>query len=276
MPTPLGAQVASTLADCGARGAEADGNSGAIRALTHPDGGLRLLHRRVKPEGAVHEVDVVVDGLGDASDAEPQVLVSRGRVQLLRAAVGPVAADDVQLVHAVAMQPGKDPTAVEPPARGAQHRPSLVMDPLHRCGGEQDGFLLGRHALISIADAEHGVDSVELVQRINQLADDVVDPRAQAAAGYDRGPYLAWVPVDVRAGAGPDVCDGFGRLLNATNDVGEDVVRLVCRGLGGGMEVHVASVGSQLVIRPASSEGAASGRRRTLEVAVGDMLPQRL
>mmetsp|Transcript_9312 Transcript_9312/g.29375 ORF Transcript_9312/g.29375 Transcript_9312/m.29375 type:complete len:368 (+) Transcript_9312:423-1526(+) len=195
--------------------------------LGGPDGGLRLFDGRVEAEGAVDEVDVVVDGFGDAGHAELQLVVARGKVQLLRSPMGAVASDDVELVHPVALQPGEDAAAVEPAARGAQHSAAFVVDALHRGGRKQDGLLAGCHAHVAVADAEHGGHAVEVVKRVDQFTHDVVDAGAEAAAGHDRGSHLAWVPVEMGARSSTDVGHRFGRLLGAAHDVGQDVVRVI-------------------------------------------------
>mmetsp|Transcript_13527 Transcript_13527/g.34420 ORF Transcript_13527/g.34420 Transcript_13527/m.34420 type:complete len:333 (-) Transcript_13527:608-1606(-) len=101
------------------------------------DGHLGFFDGGVEAEGFVDERDVVVDGFGDADDGDFEAPFHDFFVELDGAAVGAVAADDVDVVEAVVFDGVDDHLGVVAAAGAAEEAAALVVDVGH------DFFLSG-------------------------------------------------------------------------------------------------------------------------------------
>ena len=103
----------------------------------------------------------------------------------MRAALRAVAPDAEEQIDALALQEIDDHGGILRPARRAQHRAALVVDPFHVFGRQQQRPrpLRRIQPLVAIADAQHGRHAVAMVELQEDRTDDVVQAGAKAAAG---------------------------------------------------------------------------------------------
>jgi len=81
-----------------------------------------------------------------------------------------------------------------------------------------------RRRLGGALDADDLGDSVEVVEREDNVPDDVVEARAEAAAGDDGGAHCARVEPQRLARSAANIGAGLGRLPVVADNVGEDAV----------------------------------------------------
>ncbi len=178
------------------------------------DGLGRLVHGGVEAEGLGNEVDVVVDGLGDADDGNAQVaqtyFLGDGRSRLH----GTVAADDEEHAHVEPFKRVHDFGGVLRPARGAEQRPAELVDVLHAGRGQFHNIVAvgGDEALKPVADAEHRRGVIGMVGFQHDGPDHVVEARAEAAAGDDGAFGLAGIEIELPARPGLLKKEGLGLL----------------------------------------------------------------
>ena len=201
-----------------------------VRAADHVDrGGERAL----EAEAPVDEVDVVVDRLGDADDADEEIAPADLVDELHRASKRPVAPDDEQDADVELVEAVDHLARVLVAARGSERRPASVMDVGHRRGGELDRFVaaLADEPPVPVAKAEDLRDAVAVRELEHEPADHVVDAGAEPAARHDPAAQAARVEEDAVArarqleGRRPRrVAAVLGRLREAI--VEQDPVRL--------------------------------------------------
>nr|WP_264198326.1 hypothetical protein [Pseudonocardia sp. ICBG601] len=87
-------------------------------------------------------------------------------------------------------------------ARGAEEGAAVDRDVAHRLRGELDDVVAvgGDEAAVAVAEPDHPAHAVVVGQGADQAGDDVVQTRAQSAAGDDPGAGLRRVEVDLPAG----------------------------------------------------------------------------
>ncbi len=169
-----------------------------VRAPHHVD---RRGERRLEPEAPVDEVDVVVDRLGHADDADGKAAPLDLAHQAHRPAQGSVAADDEEDADVEPLEDVGHGARVLLAARRSEHRAPLVMDVGDGSYGERHAVApAGREAQVPVPEAEHLGHRVGLVQLEHDPAHDVVHARAKAAAGHDAAAELRGVEVDLVPG----------------------------------------------------------------------------
>ena len=160
-----------------------------MRAL---DGRRGFGYGGLEAKGLLDEADVVVDGLGDADDSDFEVAPRHFLEDGAPGFHGAVAADDEEHVDVAALQGIDDLTGILRSAGGAEHRAAEKMDVPHLVRGELDVAVsvFRNKALEAEGDAEDAGHVVVMVGFHDNGADDVVQPRAQAAA-RDNGRFCA-------------------------------------------------------------------------------------
>ena len=160
--------------------------------------------RRLEPEALVGVGQVVVDGLGDADDRDVEAALVDDARQLHRAAHAAVAADDEQDVDPELDEGVDHLPGVLVAARAAQDRAAVVVDVADGVQVELDDALavLRRQARVAVAEAVDVRDAVVLGELLDDPADHVVEPGAQAAAGHDADVRGVRVEVDLPARPG--------------------------------------------------------------------------
>ena len=157
----------------------------------------------LETEGAVDEGDVVVYGLGDAYHGYLAVLVPQFLLESHDAAVGAVAANDVELVDALGLEGLDDLSRVEAATGGAEDGASEVLDAVHSLRVERDPVLREFLVKAPVAplDSPDLPDFVVIVEAVHEGSDNHVQARAQAAAGDNGGLDLRSFEVDLGTGA---------------------------------------------------------------------------
>ena len=207
------------------------------------DDGFRRRHGRLEAEGAAHEVEVVVDRLRDADDADRELAPLAFLRDVARRAEGAVAADAEEEVDVHAHEGLDDLARVLLAARGAENGAAEGVDRVDGVGVEQERgeVLFGNEALVAVADAVDRLDAVVEREDLDDALDDVVQARAEAAGREDGGAAPGRVVEDLGVGAG--LLEG-GRL---------DAARLERLGL--------ADVGREVdALALLDEEGVADGR----------------
>src|SRR5215218_5225172 len=147
----------------------------------------RLGHRGFEAKRALHERHVVVDGFRDADDADAHAPPHRFLADLLRPAKGSVAADGEQDPDPEIVQVRGHFPRVLMSSRGAEDRTATLVDGMHRFRRQLERLVSNPAYEPFIAETE-AVDLVHAVmetQAPHDRADDVVQPRAEAAARDD-------------------------------------------------------------------------------------------
>ena len=160
--------------------------------------------RGFEAEGFVDEVDVVVDGLGDADHADVEAAPFDFHCDVVRAAQRAVAADAEQDFDVHALERFNHRDLVLAAAGAAEHGAADLMDAVHRIRGQQHRLVAERRdqPLIAVPDAEHDRHVVPDHQRAGQPLDHVVESGAEPAGGQDRrmGPRRIVIDLFARPG----------------------------------------------------------------------------
>ena len=156
-------------------------------------------HGGLEAEGAVHEEEVVVDGLGDAHDGHLEVppldLLGYGEGALL----GAVPAYREEHVHVEALYRIDELLRALPAsAGGAEDGAADLVDVVHDLGrqGAALEVVLGEEALVAIADAGDAAHAVAVPETAGDGAYHVVEAGAEASAGDDARMDVAGTEVD--------------------------------------------------------------------------------
>jgi hypothetical protein len=152
----------------------------ASRSPRLGDGGL-------ESKGLLHERDVVVDGLGNADHADLEAPPPRLVADRLRTAQRPVAADDEQDADLQVFQRLHHLRRVLWPAGGPQDRSADLVDPHDRLRRQLERRVPVPADETFVAEAEpvDRPDAIVVMQAEHDRAYDVVQPRADPAAGHD-------------------------------------------------------------------------------------------
>ncbi len=150
-------------------------------------GSARLGDRGLEPERSLHERHVVVDRLGNADHGELQATLRRFLADLLCAAQRAVAADGEENANAEVFEVIDHRGCILRSARGSEDRAAAFVNPSHRFRGQPQRFVAdpGHQPLVTEAEAIDLPNAVVMVQAQDNGADDIIQPRAQAAAGHD-------------------------------------------------------------------------------------------
>ena len=161
-----------------------------------------------------------------------------------------VAADDVQLVDAALAQELDRALDVEAAARRSEHRAAVMVDRLDDLRREHDRreLVVGRRggsaqtrrpaaaadvigsrgeSAVAAANAPDLPHAVVVVQRVDEVVDDVVQARAQAAARDDRRAHVGRLEVQLAARPRAMERARFGRGVLSADDVDEHAVMLL-------------------------------------------------
>ena len=164
----------------------------------------RLRERALEAEGLVGVGQIVVDRLGDPDDRDVQTAPADRRGQVRRGAHPPVTTDDEQRVHPAQDQAVDHFLGLLPAARAAQDGAAGVVylaDPI-RCQLLGVVAVRGRQPAEPVAEAEDPPHAVVHGEFLDDAPDDVVEPRAQPAAGHHARRDAGGVEVDLPAGSG--------------------------------------------------------------------------
>ncbi len=174
------------------------------------------LHCGFETESLFDEAQIVVDGLGNADDADGK-LAARDLVGYrLGPAQGSVAPDTEQQVDLHRLQGVDHGAGILVAARRAQNGSAALVNLIHqrRCQVHRGVAVFGHQALISVPEALDRRDVVVMKEHRHQTLDDVVEAGAQAAAGDDAGPRVRGAMEELRARAGfLEGRECFGSLL---------------------------------------------------------------
>lgn len=126
----------------------------------------RFLDRREIAEGTRNERHIVIDGLGDTDHGQRVVAPLRFLKQFVAAALGTVATDGEQDVHAAPDQVVHGGADVHRPARSAQHGAAVLVNVMDEFGGQHERLSATRRveSLIAVAEAEHVLHAIAVVQ----------------------------------------------------------------------------------------------------------------
>ena len=115
-----------------------------------------------------------------------------------------VAADGEEQADVHAVERVHDLPGVLVAARGAEDGAAVLVDAAdgRRVQLDRDVAVAGGEPLVAVAEAEDVAHPVVVVEAEHDRADDVVEPRAEAAAGDDAALELGRVEVDLRARPG--------------------------------------------------------------------------
>jgi hypothetical protein len=161
-----------------------------------------LHHCGVEAERLFDELDIVVDGLRDADHSNLETsaldLLGDGERPLLRA----VASNRKQYVEVELFDRIHDlrgPVAAS--ARGAEHGPANLVDVIHDIRIERNNVkpVFRQKALVSIADSGNPANAVEMPQTPHDSTNDIIEPRAQPAAGDDARVDVRGAEIDLLA-----------------------------------------------------------------------------
>jgi hypothetical protein len=155
-----------------------------VRAADH-------VHRsgegRLEAEGAIDEVDVVVDRLGDADHADRQAPLVNLRHQAHRAAERAVSPDHEQHTDVELLQAIDHLARILVAARRAEHGAARLMRVRDHRGREPHGAdaVATHQPLVAVTEAVDLRDAVTVRELHDQAAHHVVETGAQPAAGDD-------------------------------------------------------------------------------------------
>ncbi len=163
----------------------------------------RFLDCRQVAEAARDEGHVVINGLGDADHGQGMAAPPGFLEQVVAAALGAVAAEGEQDIHAAPDQVVHGNPDVHRAARGPQHGAAVLMNVVDELRRQHERLLAARRveALVAVAKTEDFLHAVAVMKFQKQGTDHVVQPRAQSAAGDDASAGLLGIEEQLRAWA---------------------------------------------------------------------------
>lgn len=169
---------------------EAEPVKGAIRLVVGArDDVGRAEHGGLETERAVDEVQIVVDGLRDADDRDGLLALFDFLRDGVRAAKRAVAADAEQHIDVQAHQGVDHDGGFLVAAGAAEDSAAVVLDGVNHVWVEHNGRIAvrGIEPTVAVRDAKDVADAVVEPEHGHEALDNVVQTRAEAAAGDNAG-----------------------------------------------------------------------------------------
>lgn len=163
------------------------------------DGFGGLVHGGVETKGLRHEIDVVVDGLGDADDGNADVALAYFLGDGGGGLHGAVAADDEEDAHVEPFERIDDFGRFLRPPGGAEERSAELVNMLD-AGWRQLHYVVavgGDETFEPVTDAQNGRRVVGVVGFKDNGPDHVVEAGAKAAAGDDGAFGFAGIEIQI-------------------------------------------------------------------------------